>query len=220
MLHNMKKRYIVLAIAFIAIAGGLLTLPNMKDKNPVRPVALLNDIHSANRYINTDQLAKRMIDEDPIVFLVDVRPASAFEVYTLPGAINIPLNDLLNEDWRGYLDQDVYDIIFFSNDDVLAEQAWVLCKQLGYKNLYVLQGGLNYWFETIMQPVKPETTDPTEAFDLFDFRTAASIYFGAGTIVIPAVEAEKPKVKTASAPAAKKAIPIKKKVKVEAEGGC
>jgi rhodanese-related sulfurtransferase len=208
----MQKRYILIAVLFIGAAAGLLFLPNMKDKNPVKPTELLKDIHSANRFISTDQLAKRIIDEDPIVFLVDVREKSEFEKYSLPGALNIPLSQLLNEDWRGYIDQNVNDVIFFSNDDVLAEQAWVLCKQLGYKNLYVLDGGLNYWFETIMQPKKPADTDPIEAFDLYAFRTGASIYFGAGSVEVPAPPKEKPKVK--------KEIPVQKKVKAEAEGGC
>ena len=211
----MKKRYIFLAVVFISVAAGLLFLPNMKDKNPVKPTELLKDIHSSNRYINTDQLAKRIIDEDPIVFLVDVRDQSEFEKYSLPGATNIPLDQLLNEDWEGYINQDVYDVIFFSNDDILSEKAWVICKQLGYKNLYVLDGGLNYWFETIMQPKKPEATDPTEAFELYDFRTAASIYFGAGSVVVPVIK-EKP----AEKPKPKKVIPVQKKVKAEAEGGC
>jgi rhodanese-related sulfurtransferase len=208
----MKKRYILIAAIFIAAAAGLLFLPNMKDKNPVKPTELLKDIHSSNRFISTDQLAKRIIDEDPIVFLVDVREKSEFEKYSLPGATNIPINQLLQEDWSGYIDQDVYDVIFFSNDDVLAEQACVLCKQLGFKNLYVLDGGLNYWFETIMQPKKPAETSPIEDFDLYAFRTGASIFFGAGSVEVPAPPREKPKVK--------KEIPVQKKVKAEAEGGC
>ena len=211
----MKKRYIILAIVFIAVAAGLLTLPTMKEKTPVKPSELLNDIHSSNRFINSDQLAKRIIDEDPILFLVDVRSKDEYQKYTLPGAVNIPLNDLLNDDWSGYINQKVYDVVFFSNDDILSEQAWVLCKQLGYKNLYVLDGGLNNWFETIMQPKKPESTDPTEAFDLYAFRTAASIYFGAGSVEVPVVK-EKPVEK----PKPKKVIPVQKKPKAEAEGGC
>jgi len=210
----MKKRYIILAIVFLGIAAGLLTLPATVEKTPVTPTELLMDIHSNNRFINSDQLAKRIIDGDPVLFLVDVRDKAEYDKYTLPGAINIPFDQLLNDDWRGYLNQNVNDIVFFSNDDVLAEQAWVLCKQLGFKHLYVLDGGLNYWFETIMQPKMPKATEPTEAFDLYTFREGASIYFGAGSVAVPVPAEPKPK------PQVKKTIPVQKKVKASAEGGC
>ena len=207
----MQKRYIFLAIFFLIIASGLLFLPEMQQKTQIEPSALLNDIHSNNRRLSTDEIAKRIIDGDPILFLVDVRTEAEFDNYSLPGAVNIPLQDLLSDDWAGYVDQDILDVIFYGNDDILSEQAWVLCKQLGYQNLYVLDGGLNQWFATIMLPQKPGELASTAEFDLFSFRTGASIFFGSGTTEI-AVEA-KPKKE-------KKTIPVRKKVKAEAEGGC
>jgi len=148
-----------------------------------------------------------------MLFIVDVRTEAEYDNYSLPGAINIPLKDLLLDDWAGYLDQDIQDVIFYSNDDILSEQAWALTKQLGYSNLYVLDGGLNRWFATIMLPEEPGELASTNDFDLFSFRTGASIYFGSGTTAV-AVEA-KPKTDEK-----KKTIPVKKKAKKEAEGGC
>jgi rhodanese-related sulfurtransferase len=207
----MQKRYIFLAIFFLIIASGLLFLPEMQQKTQIEPSAFLNDIHSNNRRLSSDEIAKRIIDGDPILFLVDVRSAAEFDNYSLPGAVNIPLQDLLKDDWAGYIDQDIVDVIFYGNDDILSEQAWALAKQLGYQNLYVLDGGLNNWFATIMLPKKPGELASTDEFDLYSFRTGASIFFGSGTTEI-AVEA-KPKKE-------KKTIPVRKKVKAEAEGGC
>jgi rhodanese-related sulfurtransferase len=212
----MQKRYIFLALIFIVIAAGLLFIPSMKEKTQIPASAFLKDIHSNNRYISTDQLAKRIINGDPTLFLVDVRSEEEYKVYSLPEAVNMPLSNLLKEDWQGYLDQEVLDVIFFSNDDILAEQAWALCRQQGYTNLYVLAGGLNEWFGTIMLPEKPSELASSEELELYSFRTGASIYFGSGTVPVPVVveKEEKPK------PEPKKTIPKKKKVKVEAEGGC
>jgi len=206
----MQKRYIFLAILFIAMASGLLFLPDMKEKSQIPVDVFLNDIHSNNRHLTSDEIAKRIINGDPMVFLVDVRTVEEYDNYSLPGSINIPLKDILLDDWAGYLDQDIVDVIFYSNDDILSEQAWALCKQLGFKNLYVLDGGLNTWFETIMLPKEPGELASTAAFDLFSFRTGASIYFGSGSTAV-AVEAK---------PVKKKTIPVKKKAKREAEGGC
>ena len=207
----MQKRYIFLATLFIIMASGLLFLPDMKQKTQVPAASFLNDIHSNNRHLTSDEIAKRIIDGDPMLFIVDVRTESEFNTYSLPGAINIPLQDLLLEDWAGYVDQDIQDVIFYSNDDILSEQAWALCKQLGYKNLYLLDGGLNNWFGTIMLPQKPGELSSSADFDLFSFRTGASIYFGSGSTAVKA-SVEKPK--------AKKTLTVKKKTKRVAEGGC
>jgi rhodanese-related sulfurtransferase len=208
----MQKRYIFLAILFIGMASGLLYLPDMKEKNQIPAESFLNDIHSNNRYLTSDEIAKIIIDGDPMLFIVDVRTEAEYNNYSLPGSINIPLKDLLLEDWAGYLDQDIQDVIFYSNDDVLSEEAWALCKQNGFSNLYVLDGGLNRWFATIMLPEKPGELASTADFDLYSFRTGASIYFGSGSTAV-AVEA-KPKTDK------KKTIPVKKKAKRAAEGGC
>jgi len=213
----MQKRYIFLAILFLTAASGLLFLPDMTEKTQVPAATFLNDIHSNNRHLTSDEIAKRIIDGDPMVFLVDVRTVEEYDTYSLPGAINIPLKNLLLDDWAGYLDQDIVDVIFYSNGDILSEEAWALCKQQGFKNLYVLDGGLNTWFETIMQPKEPGELASSTEFDLFSFRTGASIYFGSGTIIVS--EEAKP-VKKKAAPAKKKTIPVKKKAKREAEGGC
>ena len=207
----MQKRYIFLAVLFLGMASGLLYLPDMKQKTQIKAETFLNDIHSNNRDLTTDEIAKRIIDGDPMLFIVDVRTEAEYDNYSLPGAINIPLKDLLLDDWAGYLDQDIQDVIFYSNDDVMAEQAWALCKQLGYKNLYVMDGGLNYWFETIMLPKEPGELGSSADFDLFAFRTGASIYFGSGSTAV-AVKVDKPK--------AKKTLTVKKKAKKVAEGGC
>lgn len=212
----MQKRYILLAFLFLVVAAGLLFIPDMKKKTQIPASAFLKDIHSNSRYISTDELAKRIIDGDPTLFLVDVRSEEEYNVYSLPDALNMPLNKLLNPDWQGYLDQDVLDVIFFSNDDILSEEAWALCNQQGYSNLYVLDGGLNRWFATIMLPEEPGELASTTELELYSFRTGASIYFGSGTVHVPVIKEveEKPK------PKPKKTIPIKKKVQVEAEGGC
>ena len=66
--------------------------------------------------------------------------------------LNIPLSSLLDDQWKDYLHQDLRYNVFYSNGTVNANQAWMLTRQLGYQNNYVLQGGLNYWVETIMNP--------------------------------------------------------------------
>jgi len=120
---------------------------------------------------------------DTSLLLIDVRSEDEYEKFHLAGAINIPISALLEDQWKDYLNQDVRFNVFYSNSTVNANQAWMLTRQLGYENNYVLQGGLNYWVETIMIPIPPETTSPNEDIAKYDFRKGAGMALGGGAVV-------------------------------------
>jgi rhodanese-related sulfurtransferase len=174
----MSKRYIFLAIVLLAAAFGLMVLPEKGYRSALSPQEVILKASDESRFLSTHTIAERIIEQDPSLLLIDVRMMDEFEAYNITGAINIPLEEILNENWEMYFEQDGMDVVFYSNGDIFAEQAWNLSAQKGYKNLYVLQGGLNRWFETIIQPTPPPDTAPSEAFDLYSFERAASIYFG------------------------------------------
>ena len=204
-----KREYQILAFLLVFLAAGLVLLPKYKKNEGIMPDLFVKNAISSERYISTDQLAEKIINQDPSVLLIDMRSDKEFNEFSLPNAINIPLKNLLDDDYIGYIDQDIYDVILFSNDSFYADQAWMLGNRLGFKNLYVLKGGLNEWFNTIINPKYPDETMPREAFKLYDFRKAAGMYFGVGA----------PKTEKKTAPT-KKVIPVKKKKKRVAEGGC
>ena len=59
----------------------------------------------------------------------------------------------------------------------------MITRQLGYNNLFVLEGGLNFWIETIINPKKPASTSPNEELARYDFRQAAGSALGGGGAV-------------------------------------
>ncbi|PHS53750.1 MAG: hypothetical protein COB01_03220 [Lutibacter sp.] len=207
-------RYKILAGILIILAGGLVLLPKYEKHEGIKPEQLLSNVISPERYISTDILADKLINQDPSYLLIDVRDKESYHTYTLPNAINIPLAKLLDEDSERYLNQDEYDVVLFSNDNFYADQAWILCNRLDYQNLHVLKGGINQWFNTVINPPKPLENMPTEQFELYSFRKAASMYFGvAYPEQFKAVKKPKKKI-------VKKIITVKKKKKAPAEGGC
>jgi len=208
------RRYQILAAILFILAAGLVLLPKYKKNEGIAPDLFVKNIISSERYISTDLLADRLVNQDPTVLLIDTRSEKEFNDYALPNAVNIPLKDLLNENFDGYINQDVYDVILYSNENFYADQAWIISNRLGYQNLYVLKGGLNEWFNTIINPKMPEETEPKEAFDLYSFRKAAGMYFGVG-IVKSEVKKEIKKKKPT-----RKVITVKKKKKRVPEGGC
>ncbi|MEN8187097.1 MAG: rhodanese-like domain-containing protein [Bacteroidota bacterium] len=205
-----RTRYKLLASILILLALGLVLLPKHKKNEGINPEQFVNNAVSTERYISTDKLADKIINQDPSILLIDTRPESEYNEFTLPNAVNVPLEKFFDEDLNAFLDQDVYDVVLFSNDNFYANEAWMIGNRMGYKNLYVLEGGLNRWFNTIINPKYPNETAPRKDFELYSFRKAAGMYFGVGTA--KKTEAKKPvKKKVLTAPKKKKRAP---------EGGC
>jgi len=208
-------RYKLLATILILLAGGLVLLPKYQKHEGKKPQELLSNIISPERYISTDLIAHKLINRDPSFILIDVRDEKSFANYSLPNAINIPLKKLLDEESGAYLNQNQFDVVLFSNDNFYADQAWILCNRLGYKNMRVLEGGTNRWFSTIINPLKPTENMPAEEFELYSTRKAASMYFG---VVYPdQVTSDEAETKIV---APKKVITVQKKKKKAPEGGC
>jgi sulfur-carrier protein adenylyltransferase/sulfurtransferase len=196
---------------------GILVLAGCANEKSqeVTPAQLLLDLTNSERYTSTDEVAGWLINKDPSLRLVDVRDPAAYNAFTLPGAVNIPLDKILAPENRELLDCERYTVVFFSNDDLTAEQAWQLSRRNGCKSTYVMRGGLNEWTATILDPQDPGELASAEELELYQFRKAVCQYFIGGSeelfqeIVKPVVEKKKIEV-----------TPKPKKKVVEEEEGC
>lgn len=205
----MSKTYIALTLVAVLVAVGLLFLPENEPYEETSPELLIKEINDPARFLSVDLIAERLIDEDPSLMLIDVRTANQFADYSLPTAINILLDQILLSEWSDYLYQEDMDVVLYSNSSLYADQAWILCTRLGYKNLYVLTGGLNEWYICIMNPSEPNETSASEEFDLYSFRLAASQYFRGGSDVNVQKDLSKEKI-----------IIKKRQKKATTAGGC
>ena len=159
---------------------------------------MLNEVQYGSELIHPDELAEWLINNDPSIQLIDIRSAAEFENFHLDDAINIPLNQLLDNEWVDYLDQDVKMNILYSNGTTRAHEAWMISRQLGYENNTVLMGGLNYWTETILNPSEPNSTSPDDEIAKYEFRKGASQYFGGASNSTPSAtegKSKKPQIK-------------------------
>ena len=202
-------------LAMIIIPMGIIiaAVPQNKTK-PYKLSAeqLLAEVNARTQYITPDAVADMLVNKDPSIRLIDVRSQDEFEKFSLPGAVNIPVNDLLSGQYEDILNQDVKMNVFYSNGSLVANEAWMVTRQLGYTNNYVLEGGLNYWFDAFMNPQKPASTSPDEEFAKYDFRKSAGAALGGGSAVITTQS-------QSAAPSPKPAVkPVAKKKK--AAGGC
>ena len=190
----------LLALIIIPLGIILAAVPADKTKRfKLSADELLQEAGAGVQFVSPDVIADMLVQKDPSLQLIDVRTPEEFEAYSLPGAINIPLSNLLAEEYTDILNQDARMNVFYSNGSVLANEAWMLTRQLGYENNSVLEGGLNYWFGNMLSAQAPSQTSPDEEFAKYDFRKSAAAALGGGTIVTtegsaPTVKAAKPTV--------------------------
>ncbi len=195
-----------LLLALVIIPLGLIIA--MVPENTTKPYKLnteqlLQEVAAGTQFVSPDEIARMIVEKNPGFQLIDLRSEDEFNKYSLPGAINIPLGDLLSSQWKDVLNQDLRINVFYSNGSVNANEAWMITRQLGYANNYVLQGGLNYWMEAIVDPEPPTSLSPDEEFARYDFRRAASQALGGGSIErssevppAPALPAIRPRERT------------------------
>ena len=154
----MERKYTILAVLMIVLALGLVLVPKKKELKETNPQALLLAIAEKSRYQSVDQVTHRIIENDPTLMLIDLRPADQFKAFALPGAINIQPDSLLAKSTLALLNEPGKDKILYANSDELAEKAWVTGTRYAVNRLYVMKGGMNEWFNTIIKPINKTFT--------------------------------------------------------------
>lgn len=207
----MKPLY-KLALGLIPLGILIAAIPD--DKVAVEksdPQTILAEVKDGSHLLTSDAVADMLVQKDPSLQLIDIRTKAEYDQYHLQGAVSVPLDNILSEEFSSLFDQDVMMNVLYANGTTVASQAWMLLRQQGYKSIYILQGGLNYWAETIMNPSQPAATASDDELAKYDFRKAAGGVLGGGA---PMTSAAVP----APAPSAPKAGAAPKKKR--AAGGC
>jgi rhodanese-related sulfurtransferase len=202
----------LLALIIIPLGIIIAAVPADRVKHfRLTPDELLQEAGAGMQFISPDVVADMLVQKDPSLRLIDVRTPEEFDAYSMPNAINIPLSNLLADEYTDILNQHTYVNVFYSNGSVYANQAWMITRQLGYDNNFVLEGGLNYWFGNILSPEAPSVTSPDEEFAKYDFRKSAAAALGGGGVV--STEAEAPAIKAVKPP-------VTARAKKKPAGGC
>jgi sulfur-carrier protein adenylyltransferase/sulfurtransferase len=116
----------------------------------------------------TDWLIKEKVD----FTLVDLRSEKEFAEYSIPNAINVRMEDLLNSELKRN-----QKILLYGNDDISSAQAWFILKSSDYKGVYILNGGLNSWKNEILYPIRKANLSPDDSIK-FESIKQVSLHFG------------------------------------------
>ena len=144
-----RRHRLAAAVLFGASFVALLT-PDYR----ARLLARAGDDHyrqtQSIAQMNADELAFRILDHDTSLVLIDVRPAAAFAKSGLPGAVNIPVQEMFGSTWRDVLGRRGAHKIFIGQGEDEARAAASLALELGYRDVGVLQGGFTMFTHAIL----------------------------------------------------------------------
>ena len=143
----------------------------------VRPQKLLSEVLDGNTYVTVDQVARFVVSEDSSVQIIDLRKPEEYRVMNIPGSINIPYAKFLDNDPGIFLNGEKSRNILYSNGDFDANYALAIAKGLNLKNIYVMKGGLNEWFKTVMNSSFTGEKISARENALFETRTGAKKMF-------------------------------------------
>jgi rhodanese-related sulfurtransferase len=139
------------SVLLLGVGMILAFLPfNASKSFQLKSNELLAKSVSEDSYFSVDQVARFVNNEDSTILIIDLRSPEQFKACNIPGSINIPFSDILNPLWEQTLNQKNVRIIFYGNGDQTANYAWTIATGMGYPNNYVMKGGLNEWFESVM----------------------------------------------------------------------
>jgi rhodanese-related sulfurtransferase len=198
------RNILSIILVFLGITSAIL--PERKnDSIELDEEDMLREMLSEHNYVSSDELADLLILGDPSIRIIDVRPADDFD-QPIPRAINIPVDSILSDNYLGFFAQREMKNIIYGGKDKYATQVWMIMKQKGYLNNYILKGGLEQWEETILDPKLPASTASEDEFERYRTRLAAKQYF-TGEKALPKVQIEP-------------LIPLPTRERKKVQGGC
>jgi len=137
---------------------------------------LLQSLNQISEY-SVDQVARMLVSEDSSLHLIDLRPEDEFRKFSIPGAINIPYDELIDTDPETFLFRGTHKNIFYSNGSMNSGYAMIIAMGLGYENCAIMKGGMNEWIKTVLDTRFSGDVITARENALFEIRTKATRLF-------------------------------------------
>jgi rhodanese-related sulfurtransferase len=157
----------------LAVAAAVLGLAAAVDgRSSVDIEQLAAEISAERDHITAPELASRIMERDPRLRVVDLRPRADFDELHIPTAVSATLDELV----RLPLARDA-SIVVYSEGGVHSAQAWALLRLRGYRDVRFLREGIYEWLARVMEPRLAEDASAAERAD-FARAEAQSRFFG------------------------------------------
>ena len=172
---NTREKFSV-GLVCLGLILALLPLSGSRSFT-VKPQKLLSEVLDNNICLTVDQVARFVVSEDSSVQIIDLRTPEEFRTVNIPGSINIPYTKLLDNDPGAFLNNGKARNIFYSNGDLESNYAIAIARGLNQKNTFVMKGGLNEWFNVVMNSKFTGEKISARENALYETRTRAKKMF-------------------------------------------
>jgi rhodanese-related sulfurtransferase/uncharacterized membrane protein YedE/YeeE len=113
--------------------------------------SLLEESVAQQKYISLQEAAYHLLGNDRNIVFIDTRSREDFRNFSLPGAINMPAEEILAPQYRNFFRDDKRRKVFYSFGESQAAIAWMAAYRAGHNDLFILQDGLNGFFTGIFK---------------------------------------------------------------------
>jgi rhodanese-related sulfurtransferase len=165
------------AIIFVIVVSLFLLSGRGLNKYVFNSAELANEIAMNRDQISPNILSEWIIDGRADYKLIDIRKPEEFAAGSIKGAVNIPMAKILERKTMNSELSAHKKNILYSNGDSHANQAWLILKAAG-KDVYVLEGGFNYWNKLILNPKLSSTTPSDDEVLLYKKAKGVADYLG------------------------------------------
>jgi len=138
-----KKTFIIGSIAVLLLISLGLVYANITGNDNDDGFVFKLPTEASFYEITADQLRERIDDKsDNNFMIVDIRDDASFDEAHIPGAVNIPLNEL---GYRWFSLDKSKDIIVYCFTGVTSQVACQILVKAGFKDVYNMTGGIKAW---------------------------------------------------------------------------
>jgi len=156
----------------------MVFLPTNKNaKGQKKPQEHAELLSVYNQSIEVDLAARYVAENNTNIQFIDLRSHDEFIAFSIPGAINIPFENLFENHNKAYFSTNEKTNILYSNDAFKSCMAVALLKSNGDSTNLSLNGGLNEWFALIMNTEFTGTKLSARENSIFENRRKAKTLF-------------------------------------------
>jgi len=195
-------------VSVLIIILGLVFMNSPKNSYKISVEEMETVVLERQYLLRPPKVIDILQNNDTMYRFIDLRSAPEYLEGHLKGAINIPKHKILLDEYKDILNQDdKINVLYYSDEQCIACSAWMLLRQLGYKNNMVLQSGYQFIKANLIDDFSPMKAGYSDERPLYNYNEAINSNSGVSN--------------TNSSSKTNQMMPIvKKKNKKKEEGGC
>jgi rhodanese-related sulfurtransferase len=136
---------VLLAIVFII---GLVTMRQPDIPFSLTASQTLDQITTSSDLISPEEVMKIVTHNDNGNLIIDLRSPVDYRRSHIDNATNIPIQELLSKESMAFFEEAKSQgaiIVLYGKDQLEANSAWMILRQIGFDNLRVMPGGFKYY---------------------------------------------------------------------------